>query len=84
MIVHLQVYNPKMGMDALQVFPCSQAASNQRAGRAGRTGPGTHLHRLLYNVRSMRHSAAYLITSCSAGLLLLLSRLCDSSFMAIV
>ena len=28
----MQVYNPKMGMDALQVFPCSQAASNQRAG----------------------------------------------------
>ncbi|KAK9816661.1 hypothetical protein WJX72_003431 [[Myrmecia] bisecta] len=37
----LKVYNPKMGMDALQVFPCSQAASNQRSGRAGRTGPGT-------------------------------------------
>lgn len=37
----MKVYNPKMGMDALQVFPCSQAASNQRAGRAGRTGPGT-------------------------------------------
>ena len=30
-----------MGMDALQVFPCSQAACNQRKGRAGRTGPGT-------------------------------------------
>lgn len=37
----MQVYNPKMGMDALQVFPCSQAACNQRMGRAGRTGPGT-------------------------------------------
>ena len=37
----LQVYNPKMGMDALQVFPESQAAANQRSGRAGRTGPGT-------------------------------------------
>ena len=30
----VQVYNPKMGMDALQVFPCSQAAANQRAGAA--------------------------------------------------
>jgi pre-mRNA-splicing factor ATP-dependent RNA helicase DHX38/PRP16 len=30
-----------MGMDALQVFPESQAAANQRSGRAGRTGPGT-------------------------------------------
>ena len=36
----LKVYNPKIGMDALQVFPISQANGNQRAGRAGRTGPG--------------------------------------------
>lgn len=27
-------------MDALQITPISQANSNQRAGRAGRTGPG--------------------------------------------
>ncbi|KAJ0038925.1 hypothetical protein Pint_23699 [Pistacia integerrima] len=37
----MKVYNPKMGMDALQVFPVSRAAADQRAGRAGRTGPGT-------------------------------------------
>ncbi|KAL9324599.1 hypothetical protein ACSQ67_009456 [Phaseolus vulgaris] len=37
----MKVYNPRMGMDALQVFPVSRAAANQRAGRAGRTGPGT-------------------------------------------
>ncbi|CAM0947729.1 unnamed protein product [Alopecurus aequalis] len=37
----MKVYNPRMGMDALQVFPCSRAATDQRAGRAGRTGPGT-------------------------------------------
>ena len=36
----MKVYNPRMGMDALQVFPVSQAAANQRSGRAGRTGPG--------------------------------------------
>ncbi|KII72758.1 Pre-mRNA-splicing factor ATP-dependent RNA helicase PRP16 [Thelohanellus kitauei] len=36
----LKVYNPRIGMDALQVFPISQANANQRAGRAGRTGPG--------------------------------------------
>ena len=36
-----KVYSAKMGMDALQVYPSSQAAANQRSGRAGRTGPGT-------------------------------------------
>uniref|UniRef100_A0A1D1Y1U1 RNA helicase n=1 Tax=Anthurium amnicola TaxID=1678845 RepID=A0A1D1Y1U1_9ARAE len=37
----MKVYNPRMGMDALQVFPVSKAAADQRSGRAGRTGPGT-------------------------------------------
>jgi len=36
----LKVYNPRIGMDALQVFPVSRANARQRAGRAGRTGPG--------------------------------------------
>ena len=36
----LKVYNPKIGMDALQIYPVSQANANQRSGRAGRTGPG--------------------------------------------
>uniref|UniRef100_A0A7N8X5F4 Pre-mRNA-splicing factor ATP-dependent RNA helicase PRP16 n=1 Tax=Mastacembelus armatus TaxID=205130 RepID=A0A7N8X5F4_9TELE len=36
----LKVFNPRIGMDALQVYPISQANGNQRAGRAGRTGPG--------------------------------------------
>ncbi|KAF7317971.1 hypothetical protein MKEN_00885500 [Mycena kentingensis (nom. inval.)] len=36
----LKVYNPKVGMDALQITPISQANANQRKGRAGRTGPG--------------------------------------------
>jgi HrpA-like RNA helicase len=39
--VKMKVYNSKVGMDALTVYPCSQAGANQRAGRAGRTGPGT-------------------------------------------
>lgn len=37
----VKVYNPRIGMDALQVAPVSQAGANQRSGRAGRTGPGT-------------------------------------------
>ena len=33
----LKVYNPRIGMDALQIYPVSQANANQqRAGRAGR------------------------------------------------
>jgi pre-mRNA-splicing factor ATP-dependent RNA helicase DHX38/PRP16 len=36
----LKVYNPKIGMDTLQITPISQANANQRSGRAGRTGPG--------------------------------------------
>jgi len=35
-----KAYNPKMGMDSLVVTPISQASCRQRAGRAGRTGPG--------------------------------------------
>ena len=36
----LKMYNPRIGMDSLNVTPISQANANQRAGRAGRTGPG--------------------------------------------
>lgn len=36
----LKVYNSKVGMDALQITPISQANANQRTGRAGRTGSG--------------------------------------------
>jgi pre-mRNA-splicing factor ATP-dependent RNA helicase DHX38/PRP16 len=36
----LKVFNPKIGMDSLQVYPISQANANQRSGRAGRTGAG--------------------------------------------
>jgi pre-mRNA-splicing factor ATP-dependent RNA helicase DHX38/PRP16 len=37
----LKVYNPRVGMDSLQITPIAQANANQRMGRAGRTGPGT-------------------------------------------
>mgnify|MGYP002385766582 CR=1 FL=1 len=33
-------YNPRSGMESLIVTPCSRASVNQRAGRAGRVGPG--------------------------------------------
>ncbi len=33
-------YNPKTGMEALVITPCSRASANQRSGRAGRVGPG--------------------------------------------
>lgn len=36
----LKVFNPSIGMDALQLTPISQANADQRKGRAGRTGPG--------------------------------------------
>lgn len=36
----IKVYNPKTGMDSLVVVPISQSSAIQRAGRAGRTGPG--------------------------------------------
>ncbi|KAJ7530335.1 hypothetical protein O6H91_15G089800 [Diphasiastrum complanatum] len=35
-----KVYNPKLGLDSLVITPVSQASAKQRAGRAGRTGPG--------------------------------------------
>ncbi|MCJ1405976.1 hypothetical protein MMC19_000041 [Ptychographa xylographoides] len=34
------VYNPKTGMESLVTTPISRASANQRAGRAGRVGPG--------------------------------------------
>nr|XP_043607502.1 probable pre-mRNA-splicing factor ATP-dependent RNA helicase DEAH5 [Erigeron canadensis] len=34
------VYNPKQGIESLVITPISQASAKQRAGRAGRTGPG--------------------------------------------
>jgi ATP-dependent RNA helicase DHX8/PRP22 len=38
--VKQNAYDPKLGMDSLVITPISQAQANQRAGRAGRTGPG--------------------------------------------
>ncbi|XP_045495395.1 pre-mRNA-splicing factor ATP-dependent RNA helicase PRP16 isoform X3 [Colias croceus] len=49
----LKVYNPRIGMDALQIYPVSQANARQRAGRAGRTGPGKAF--CLYTQRQFTH-----------------------------
>ena len=38
--VKQNAWDPKLGMDSLVVTPISQAQAKQRAGRAGRTGPG--------------------------------------------
>ena len=39
--VKMKVFRPSLGISVLDVFPISQAQSNQRAGRAGRTSEGT-------------------------------------------
>jgi len=49
----LKVYNPKIGIDDLQIYPISQANANQRAGRAGRTGPGSCYR--LYTEAAFKH-----------------------------
>lgn len=36
----MKSYNPRTGMESLLVTPISKASAMQRAGRAGRTGPG--------------------------------------------
>ncbi len=51
--VKQKIYNPKTGMDSLVVTPISQAQAKQRAGRAGRTGPGKCYR--LYTERAYRY-----------------------------
>lgn len=50
--VKQKVFNAKTGMDSLVVTPISQAQAKQRAGRAGRTGPGKCYR--LYTERAYR------------------------------
>ncbi len=71
------VYNPKTGMESLVVTPCSRASSDQRAGRAGRVGPGKCFH--LYtkwaflNEMPKTTSPEILRTNLSSVVLLLMS-----------
>ena len=49
----LKVYNPRVGMDTLQVFPISRQNAVQRAGRAGRTQPGVCFR--MYTERAFKY-----------------------------
>lgn len=55
----LKVYNPRMGMDSLQITPISQANANQRSGRAGRTGAGFVSHCLVATETDLISRTAY-------------------------
>lgn len=57
-LVKLKVYNPKLGMDTLQVVPISLANAQQRSGRAGRTGPGIGYR--LYTERASEEKSMYI------------------------
>ena len=46
----LKVYNPRIGMDALQITPESQANANQRAGKASYTFIALHYVYLYFNL----------------------------------
>mmetsp|Transcript_20750 Transcript_20750/g.65261 ORF Transcript_20750/g.65261 Transcript_20750/m.65261 type:complete len:931 (+) Transcript_20750:579-3371(+) len=48
-----KTYNPRSGIESLIVTPISQAQASQRAGRAGRTQPGTCFR--LYTSWSFQH-----------------------------
>ena len=39
--IQTRIYNPRTGLSSLSIIPISQASAIQRAGRAGRTSPGT-------------------------------------------
>ncbi|KAH3673543.1 hypothetical protein WICMUC_003650 [Wickerhamomyces mucosus] len=76
-LVKENTYNPSTGMESLVVNPCSRASADQRAGRAGRVGPGkcfrlytkwTYYHELQANP-----TPEILRTNLSSVVLLLLS-----------
>lgn len=56
-LVKVKVFNPKLGMDILQMVPISMANAQQRSGRAGRTGPGIAYR--LYTDRAAAPSQMY-------------------------
>ena len=54
-----KVYNSKIGMDSLVVSPISQASASQRAGRAGRTGPGKCYRSGIWPLPHQAHTALH-------------------------
>lgn len=74
----LKVFQPKMGIDALLVYPISQANANQRKGRAGRTSSGV-CYRLYteeqYNNELLTSSVPEIQRSNLANVILLLKSL---------
>jgi len=74
----INVYNARTGVESLLVTPCSQASAQQRAGRAGRVGPGKCFR--LYTAWAFTHELPAVsppeITRCNlASVLLLLKTL---------
>ena len=49
--VKQKVFNAESGMESLNIMPISKPAAKQRAGRAGRTGPGVAIR--LYSEKRM-------------------------------
>lgn len=74
----LKVFNPRIGMDALQLCPISRANADQRAGRAGRTAPGV-CYRLYtetaYLMDMAEHQVPELLRTNLANVVLLLMSL---------
>lgn len=77
-LMKMKLFSPKLGMDALQVVPISQANAQQRSGRAGRTAPGLAYRLYTESAASIDHMYAQPIpeiqrTNLSSVMLLLKS-----------
>ncbi|CUM64971.1 uncharacterized protein PRCAT00002589001 [Priceomyces carsonii] len=75
--VKQNVFNASTGMESLVVVPCSRASANQRAGRAGRVGPGKcfrlYTKWSFYNEIEANSTPEILRTNLTTTILLLLS-----------
>lgn len=75
--VKQNVYNPSTGMESLVVVPCSRASADQRAGRAGRVGPGKcfrlYTKWSFYNELELNPTPEILRVNLTSTVLLLLS-----------